>query len=264
MRSSYFKAGMFVVVTVFFLLIAWMWLANIRLKKEMIERKTYFTDVTGLKVNDPVRVRGVDKGKVKEIKFDPQYIEVIFLIDPDIPIFTDAYTEIKDIALISGTKYISLYPGTSGILLPVDSIIPGKPSIGLPLAVITEIGEKITSLMEVFTQNEILHSLPVMIKNLEISTLKLREIMEKSSKNFQSISFHLKKNAETLAKITPKIDTTIDHIDSILVSLNKGEGTLGKLLKSDTLYSEVRNTLISIKNLAEDIKKHPKRYIKLF
>jgi len=44
--------------------------------------------------------------------------------------------------------------------------------------------------------------------------------------------------------------------------VERGEGTLGKLVNDEQLYAELNDSIQSFKALVEDIKAHPKRYLK--
>ncbi len=61
-----------------------------------------------------------------------------------------------------------------------------------------------------------------------------------------------------------------DHTDSLLVSLNEtfekinsGEGTLGQMANNAELYRKLTSTLESLDSLIVDVRKNPKRYVKL-
>jgi phospholipid/cholesterol/gamma-HCH transport system substrate-binding protein len=54
----------------------------------------------------------------------------------------------------------------------------------------------------------------------------------------------------------------VEELDSLIMLL-KGDGAIGKLLTSDELYEEVRQTNLALKDLLEDIKENPKRYINI-
>jgi phospholipid/cholesterol/gamma-HCH transport system substrate-binding protein len=45
--------------------------------------------------------------------------------------------------------------------------------------------------------------------------------------------------------------------------LDTGEGTLGKVIADPALYDELRETLKNTNDLVKDIKKNPKRYVKI-
>ena len=54
---------------------------------------------------------------------------------------------------------------------------------------------------------------------------------------------------------------TLDNVNKILASAAAGEGTLGKLVKDDSLYYELIQSNESLQNLVNDLTAHPERYI---
>lgn len=54
---------------------------------------------------------------------------------------------------------------------------------------------------------------------------------------------------------------TIKKLNNILEDATKGSGTLGKLLKDDTLFNELINTNKDLQSLVTDLEAHPERYI---
>ena len=49
----------------------------------------------------------------------------------------------------------------------------------------------------------------------------------------------------------------------IMNKINKGEGSIGQLLNNDTLYLELEKSSRDLNLLLEDIRLHPKKYVKL-
>ncbi len=248
--NKYTKAGIFVIVIIAILISAWIWLAQIRFGGEEQEVLVHFPDVTGLKVNDPVKVWGIEKGRVKGIEFARDYIRVQLFLDKEVKVYTDARAEILDIAMISGTKYIALEPGHSGISLAPSTPVPGKASLGIPLSMIGDLGKQVGNLLLAFESTELVYSLGSTLQNLNETTKHLSQIT--------------KENQSNLRTAINDIRNTAKHADSLLSSIKKGNGTLGKLVTSDTLYEELNSTLVAIRELAEDIKANPKRYLKIF
>ncbi len=104
----------------------------------------------------------------------------------------------------------------------------------------------------------------VIMKNLESITVNFNENQENLNhiiQNFSSISDTLAKAniAETIAS-TQK---TISDFDLIIQQINSGEGSLGLLLKNDSLYYELESSSKNLDLLLEDIRKNPKRYINI-
>jgi phospholipid/cholesterol/gamma-HCH transport system substrate-binding protein len=55
--------------------------------------------------------------------------------------------------------------------------------------------------------------------------------------------------------------TTINSLNNLLVEVNEGKGTLGKLVKDEVLYNSLVETNKQMQDLVADLKLHPERYI---
>lgn len=58
-----------------------------------------------------------------------------------------------------------------------------------------------------------------------------------------------------------KASSTMNQIDTIMQKVNNGEGTLGALVKSDSLYNALVKTNDEIQRLVENMKTYPHRYV---
>ena len=58
-----------------------------------------------------------------------------------------------------------------------------------------------------------------------------------------------------------KANNVAETIDAILVKINNGEGTIGQLVKNDSLYKQLHSATSSLDSLLKDVKTHPKRYV---
>ena len=255
--NKYTKAGIFVVVIITILISSWIWLAQIQFRGKGQEILVHFPDVTGVKVNDPVKVWGVEKGNVRKIEFTRGYVEVVLFLEEDVVVYTDAYAKIFDIAMISGTKYISLDPGESGVLLATNASILGDASLGIPLSMIGDLGAKVGNILSVVESTDFVSSMGSILQNLEETTKHLSQIVKENRSDLRTTISDLRLTINDIGKTT-------SNVDSILLSIKKGEGTLGQLATSDSLYQELNSTIIAIRELAEDIKANPRRYLKIF
>jgi phospholipid/cholesterol/gamma-HCH transport system substrate-binding protein len=262
--SKTIKAGIFVTVTIVGVIVAWIWLANVRIWGKFREVIIHSPDVTGLKVNDLVRVWGVEKGIVKGIKFKKEFIEIRISLDPEIILYDDAYAEILDVAMISGTKYVALHPGKSGTLLPPNTPIPGKASLGIPLSMIGDLGEKVGKILSVLETTDVIESITSTLQNLQEATSRLSKIIKDNQKDLRKIAKDLRKSTENLKEMGEKIILTTQHVDSIICNIKEGKGTLGKIVTDDSLYYSINSTLSALEELIRDIKTNPRRYFRLF
>lgn len=97
-------------------------LGNLKIfSKEYYMVTAKFGDITGLKVNAPVQMLGVDIGFVEKIALDPEndVAVVQFLVKRQFKLYDDSIASVKTSGLI-GDKYLKIAPGGAG-----DEIPPG-------------------------------------------------------------------------------------------------------------------------------------------
>lgn len=57
------------------------------------------------------------------------------------------------------------------------------------------------------------------------------------------------------------LKTSVNNLNSILSKIDKGEGSMGKLMNDKALYDNLNNTIRSANILVDDLRMHPKRYV---
>lgn len=90
--------------------------------------------------------------------------------------------------------------------------------------------------------------------------------IDKSINNFKNTSSNLSKISDSLSTIEynqmfAKVDETIENLNVISNKLKNGEGSLGKLIKDDSLYRNLDSASKELELLFQDIKENPKRYV---
>jgi len=93
--------------------------------------------------------------------------------------------------------------------------------------------------------------------NLKISNDKVASIIG----NTEKLTDDLVKS--DFKNVIADAHATIQKLNKTLEGVNNGEGTLGKLVKDETLYSGLVETNKSLQHLIEDLEIHPERYIHL-
>ncbi|MEA3328684.1 MAG: MlaD family protein [Candidatus Omnitrophota bacterium] len=189
---------------------------NVFLKKGY-EIKTIFGFVNGIEVAAPVRLAGVTVGEVKEVKrfYDRELakdqVEVLIWLRSDVKIKRDAEIYINMLGML-GEKYIEIFSSGSeqAGLLKNGDEIIGYDPI--PIERLARINEEnLVALHGLLTGSETKRSLKEILSNTKQITENLKEITDR---------------------------------------INKGEGTLGRLVNDDRLY---RN----LEDFSKDIKAHP-------
>jgi len=73
----------------------------------------------------------------------------------------------------------------------------------------------------------------------------------------------LTKSVDGLSGILEKADKSFDSFDMIMADVNKGKGSLGKLLKDEKLYNELNLTIKHTNLLLQDLRLYPGRYFNI-
>lgn len=126
--------GIFVIMGLLAVVYMSVKLGNVQLfSDKYYEIKADFSDITGLKVNAPVQMYGVEIGFVNEVGFDQKkgMAEVSMMILKEVELTDDAIVAVKTNGLI-GDKYLKIIPG--GIGEPVkdgDTLFDTQPAIDL-------------------------------------------------------------------------------------------------------------------------------------
>jgi len=226
------RVGLFLVVAFFILIALFELVGKETLFERMVEYRTSFKSIPGLKVGDPVRLAGVDIGTVKEIRVVGARVEVVMRVKPGTPVKTDSVATIKLTSLL-GTNFVDLTFGSPTAPMAPDGALLASsepPDLNTLLARLNDAAGDIQTLAKQFNEG-------------------LGKSMEPLASAFQSMDKIAKKieNGQgTLGKLIVD-DSLYREIQGIAGSLNKvseqiahGQGTLGKLVSDDTMYKDLQ------------------------
>jgi phospholipid/cholesterol/gamma-HCH transport system substrate-binding protein len=213
--------------------------------------KTYLSSITGLKIGDPVRLVGVDVGKISAINVLDEKVQIDFEVKPGTKIKADTVASLRLTNLLGG-QFLGLSLGSVGApLLP-----PGGTVIGRDVANIDIIVDNVSELTKEAkefilqlnkNQNRVLGQISSI---LDDNRTPLRE----SIANINSITAKMDRGDGSLAMLlNDKIlygnaNDAAANLKNITAKIDKGDGTLGKLVNDDALYTDARSAITSLNN----------------
>jgi phospholipid/cholesterol/gamma-HCH transport system substrate-binding protein len=206
-------------------------------------RSTYvvaFRDVAGLKVGDPVQVLGIEKGRVTRLALRGDHVDVEVILDRDFQPATDTRFAVRSISYLGGDRYLMVTPGDSGPAAPGYVFRGVNESLELETTFL-----KLDRLLTELNPTELSGALSKSATDL-VGAIK-SELSE--------VRGDFSGTAGNLSRLTARIDTFVQLVDT--------NSTAGKLVRSDSLYDEVRQTNIELKGLIADIRAHPDKYVKV-
>jgi phospholipid/cholesterol/gamma-HCH transport system substrate-binding protein len=260
-REKAIKVGFFIVVVLISFVIGQLWLLRFNVGKGGYNLNIFYNDVSGLKGGDPVRVYGIKKGKVLDMKMQKDGVLVKVWIENSVILKEDAKASIQDVAMISGTKTIVVRPGTSDKKLDLSKTLIGEANKGLSTVEIGGITGQIEDLMRLLREamgDEDGAFAAIGSTLREVETI-LKENKKELNKAISSGATDLDK-AEVLIE---DMDSSIKELDLALKYINSKKGTMGKLIYDDKLYDNLTKASASLDSLLVDFRKNPGKYVKV-
>lgn len=293
--SKEIKAALFVLIGIFLFLIGFNFLNGTSLFKSESELYAVFDQVEGLQSGTQVTVSGLTVGKVKSINFLPSSTKILvtFTVRNDLKFAKSSIAELYEPGLIGG-KSIAIIPvyDLENSLASGDTLL-SRVKPGLTDVIGTEIeplqkklGELlinadslISSLNTILDDqaqqslNKAMTEVSTTITNLNTVSAALSKILIKQESNINQTFDNLAQASVSLNQISDSLsqanlkgmvtefETAASSLNSILKSMEQGEGSIGKLMHDDALYNNLEASTKEVELLIRDLKEHPKRYV---
>lgn len=106
------------------------------------------------------------------------------------------------------------------------------------------------------------------LSRLEVATGagELEAIFEntrEATEGLRGLLDELRENSRRMDGVLARADTTLGGADLFFTRLNRGEGTLGRLVTDTAFYEETVATLVELRALLDDLKQSPGKYFNL-
>jgi phospholipid/cholesterol/gamma-HCH transport system substrate-binding protein len=244
--------------------------------------RTRFNNVQELKSGDPVKMAGVQIGRVEKLGLSTNGVEVSFRVDPSAEVKTDSVATIKFTGLM-GQNYLSLDFGSpdapkaapntilqskeqadlSDLMAKLDNVASGIENVSKSFT-----GEKIDNLLGPITdfvkQNS--PALTATIGNMRTISDKITQGEGTVGRLINEDTLYVSAlqtvtNLENTVEITAEeLRLTVADARSVLKSaqttvdnLNSGQGTMGKLMKDERLYNETTDAMTNLREILQKI-----------
>ncbi len=255
-----------------------------------------YDNVEGLTPSAAVTINGHKIGKVQSIDFTNDgsgKLSVVMLIDNDFEFSVNSKAQLYEAGLIGG-KAIAIIPAFDGAtVVKSGDFLASDVKPGLTDLVnqrLTPLQEKIEIMMVnadslLMNLNDIFDTKTK--KNIQLSIAELsgtiasfkstseslnsmvmdnKITVGETLTNFNKISSDLSTLSNSLADsdldaIMANLKSTVYNFDQLLSSIEKGEGSVGKLMKDEAIYNNLEGATKQLEELLEDMKLNPKRYV---
>ncbi len=203
-----------------------------------------FQDVSGLRIGDPVYVRGVEMGNVRRIELHGNRVLVVLGTDPGLTIPKDSRLLLKVGSYFAGEKYVKIELGSGDAATFLDTLVGIDESLSFEV-MLADLGRN--------------------LGNINFDSLGT-QLGREGKALIAGIQKDLKGSFSPLFASFDRVAGLTDRVDSLFSLLSERDGTVSKLVNSDELYVEIIATNRELRALIKDIKANPKRYftVKVF
>ena len=265
------RLGLFFAVTFVAAVVIFEMVGGLDIFKKGYDLRARFANVQELKEGDPVKMAGVEIGRVESIGFADGQVEVTMRVQDRATIRTDSKASVRFVGLL-GQNYVGIDFG-SPTAPPVE---PGtlletveQPDLSSLMAKLENVATGVEGLTKSFTGDNFNNLLGPFTDFLKENNPRLTAILA----NLQTISsevaqgrgtigrlinddelYHLAVGAVTnLNSTADELKLTVSQARSVVERVNQGQGTLGRLAMDDSLFVESTNAMTNLRQIFEKI-----------
>lgn len=293
--SREIKTGIIVVGGILLFVLGFSYLKSSPLFEDGKKLYAIYEDVGGLQTGTPVTINGLVVGNVNQIKFKDSSgdLVVTFSVNNDFAFAKNSPAELYDTGIIGG-KGIQIRPVFDGTAIARSGdTLPTKIQPGLTQLLQTQLSplqrkvenavtnadsllQNVNEVLDVRAKRdlrEVLAGLNTTVASFQKSAETLNRILNdnegklgNSLANFEKLTASFSKfsdslNNSGLNRTLANLESTVSNLDDLVARIDRGDGTLGKLLNDEKLYSNLDNASRELDLLLQDVRLNPKRYV---
>lgn len=240
--------------------------------------RAQFDSIQELREGDAVKMAGVEIGRIEKIQLADKKVEVVLNIDKKAPVKTDSKASIKFVGLM-GQNYVSLTFGSAeapqadpGALLETEE----QADLNTLMVRLQNVAEGVEGMTKNFSGENFSNLLGPFTDFLRENNPRLSAILA----NLQTISTRVVEGEGTIGRLINEdtlyvsamttvsnlntsvnefqplfndLRLTLDQARGMVTQVNEGQGTLGKLVKDETLYTETTTAMTNLREILQKI-----------
>jgi phospholipid/cholesterol/gamma-HCH transport system substrate-binding protein len=240
-------------------------------------------DGAGLNRGDRVQLHGVQVGTVRRVELRAaDRVNVKIKVDNGVRLPAD--TRAVSRSDVFGSSTVDLVPGQALVMLQGGDTIRGFTQKALPdlaaelggqARVLLASADSLLSPRAVSDLRATASVLPGTAQQLQDAFAELthaasalRRVAEEMERAQTGASAgetlaEVRQSARAATTTLETMDMSLHSLASVMDKIDRGEGSLGRLINDTTLYGELSATLREVRALTADVKENPRRYITL-
>jgi phospholipid/cholesterol/gamma-HCH transport system substrate-binding protein len=262
---------------------------------------THVPNAGGIRRGDPVQMLGVNIGRVQRFKIDQTGVAIRLELEGEYDVPSDSHVLLKSSGLLGG-MVADIIPGEAKTRVGNGDTLPGQSEEAMTDTanrVAIQIEAVLGRVQRLMSDTNI-DSIGKTTANLEAGSRDMRKLLadvnvavndqrrelktlsaslQRSAAGFEKVATgpELERTLKQIDAATARIDTVMTSLDKTAASvqavtsrLDRGEGTLGKLMTDEEVYRNMNAAMlnmnkatVNINKLSEEVRRDPKKYLKL-
>lgn len=259
---------------------------------------TYYTkfDYNALDTSSPITIKGNTVGKISEINYDFESGKTIveFSVEKDLKFSKNSKIRLYELGIMGGNG-LSIIPAEDGETAKNGDFLESEVEPGLVKSLTNNFSGLSTGLDNALKSADtlliglnkvvaddsenglkaVIAELNATLKSFKSLSNSVNDVVSKNDENITAILENFKTVSQDLTQLSAdlkeadfsstvaNLDKTLASVNTLMAGLEKGEGSMGKLLKDEALYKNLEGVTKEMEELLRDIKLHPKRYFRV-
>jgi len=247
---------------------------------------TVVTDAGGIRKRDPVQLHGVNIGRVHDLVISGNGVLMSLELERQFPVPADSKVQLVAKGLL-GEMVADIVPGTSGERVKDGGVLASAQAATGLSGTAERLGGRADTVLAQAQQllsDQTVGAVGTSAQELQALLTQLTALAVEQRRELAGLSASLRRSAEGVeaAATRPELARAIARTDSLTLRLDaattslgqasaslasitgrieRGEGTLGKLARDDSLYVNLNNAVTGLSQLTQDIRANPKKYL---
>jgi len=268
------RLGMFVGLALIAAFLILETVGGLELFKSGYRVSALFDTVHELTVGAPVKMAGVPIGRVEAIGFATNKVIVTMKLNRDAIVKTDSLATVKFTGLM-GQNFVAIGFGTERAPRAMEGYLAvgEQPDFSTLMAKLDNVATGVENLTKSFTGVKLDKIVGPLMQFME----ETREPLTAAISNLTAVSAEIATGTGTVHKLiydgtlytsalttvsnlnqtvsqtSDEVRQTVADARKIVNQINAGEGTVGKLVKDDSLYRETTNSMTNIREILQKV-----------
>lgn len=237
----------------------------------------------GLKRSDRVQLQGVEVGSVTSVVLSPRGGVIAELrVADNLALPADTRAAITgdvfgahSVALIPGEAMLQLGDGDTIYGLTTPQLTDLASSLSTQVSAVLAGADSLLAPSAIADVHATAAALPGSALELRAAMVELRAAAAALRRSTESLASadagpalsrtiaEIERTAQSLNAAAQNMGTSLDDFASVMAKIDRGQGTLGRMVNDSSVYLELNEVLREVRALATDIRQRPQRYIDL-